>query len=124
MGAGASAVQVAPADDRAILRNTAQQKFHSEVVPSKQVSDFLSFFFFFLSTDQDLSNVVLYRCSSPLPDVCRLNWRAWSVLTQSGAFALLSENIESCITQANVFLFFPFFFFSSDSNVERYHYEG
>eukprot|EP00729_Bicosta_minor_P004071 gene4071-14287_t len=36
MGAGASAVQVAPADDRAILRNTAQQKFHSEVVPSKQ----------------------------------------------------------------------------------------
>lgn len=49
MGAGASAVQVAPADDRAILRNTAQQKFHSEVVPSKQVSDFLiSFFFSFL----------------------------------------------------------------------------
>lgn len=111
MGAGASAVQVAPADDRAILRNTAQQKFHSEVVPSKQVraalSDFLiSFFFFFPPTDQDLSNVVLYRCSSPLPDVCRLNWRAWSVLTQSGAFALLSENIESCITQTNVSFFF------------------
>lgn len=111
MGAGASAVQVAPADDRAILRNTAQQKFHSEVVPSKQVSDFLiSFFFFFPPTDQDLSNVVLYRCSSPLPDVCRLNWRAWSVLTQSGAFALLSENIESCINPGKCVPFFSFFF--------------